>query len=189
MPPIQITINQHFMKIILLGYMGSGKSTVAKELAKTLNLPFTDLDDFIIEKEKMSIKGIFETKGEIYFRLQESKYLKELLNNENDAVLALGGGTPCYSDNMELIKKEAISIYLKASISTICQRLRSEKEQRPLIAYLNDEQLTEFVAKHLFERTNFYEQASESIAIDYKSLEEMLQELLVILKKNYSKKA
>ena len=184
MPPIQITINQHFMKIILLGYMGSGKSTVAKELARALNLPFIDLDDYIIDKEKKSIKEIFEIKGEIYFRLQESKYLKELLDHSEDAVLALGGGTPCYANNMELIKKESLSVYLKGGIATICQRLRSEKQQRPLIASLNDEQLTEFVAKHLFERRNFYEQATQSISIDNKSVHELLQELLVMVKKN-----
>lgn len=189
MPPIQITINQHFMKIILLGYMGSGKSTLAKALASELHLPFADLDDYIIDKEKKSIKEIFQTKGEIYFRLQESKYLKELLDNPIDTVLALGGGTPCYANNMELIKKEAVSFYLKGSIATICQRLRSEKEQRPLIASLNDEQLTEFVAKHLFERRNFYEQANETISIDQKSTDELLQELLVMINKNYSKKA
>lgn len=177
------------MKIILLGYMGSGKSTVARELAAVLGLPFTDLDDYIIEKEHMSIKDIFKSKGEIYFRLQESKYLKELLADQNDMVLALGGGTPCYANNMELIKKEALAFYLKGSITTLCQRLRSEKQQRPLIASLNDEQLTEFVAKHLFERRSFYEQASQSIQIDDKSADELVQELLVILKKNYSKKA
>jgi shikimate kinase len=172
------------MKIILLGYMGSGKSTVAKELASALDLPFIDLDDYIIDKEKKSIKEIFETKGEIYFRLQESKYLKELLDHSEDTVLALGGGTPCYGNNMELIKKESLSVYLKGGIATICQRLKSEKQQRPLIASLNDEQLTEFVAKHLFERRNFYEQAAESISIDNKSVYELLQELLVIVKKN-----
>ena len=187
MPPIQITINQHFMKIVLLGYMGSGKSTVAKALSKALDLPFTDLDDYIIDKEQMSIKEIFEAKGEIYFRLQESKYLKEWLDNNDEAILALGGGTPCYANNMELIKKAAVSFYLKGSIPTICQRLRSEKEQRPLIAAFNEEQLTEFVAKHLFERRNFYEQADQTIPIDQKSIDEIMQDILVSVKENYSK--
>ena len=183
MPPIHFTTNQHFMKIILLGYMGSGKSTVAKKLARALNLPFIDLDDFIVENEKKSIKEIFESKGEIYFRLQESKYLKILLDDPMDAVLALGGGTPCYANNMENVKKEAESIYLKGSIANICQRLRSEKQQRPLIASLNDEQLTEFVAKHLFERRDFYEQATKTVSIENKSPDELVQELMSYLKK------
>ena len=139
------------MKITLLGYMGSGKSTVGKELAHALHVPFKDLDDYIIEKEGMSIKEIFQEKGEIYFRLQESRYLKELLHAKEDLVLALGGGAPCYADNMNAIKKEALSVYLKASIPALCNRLGSEKEQRPLIAALNDAQLTEFIGKHLFE--------------------------------------
>ena len=187
MPPIHFTINQHFMKIILIGYMGSGKSTVAKELAVSLGLPFTDLDDYIVDKEKKSIKEIFEAKGEIYFRLQESNYLKELLEQKADAVLALGGGTPCYGQNMELIKKSGRSFYLKGNIATISQRLRAEKQQRPLIATLNNEQLTEFVAKHLFERRNFYDQADQTIPIDNKSVDELAKEILGIIKKNYSK--
>ena len=157
---------------------------MARALARALNSPFTDLDDYIIEQEKKSIKEIFETKGEVYFRIQESKYLKEILENQNDLVFALGGGTPSYSNNMELIKNEALSIYLKGSIETICRRLRSEKQQRPLIAALDEEQLTEFVAKHLFERRYFYEQANQTISIDDKSVDELLQELLAVVKMN-----
>ncbi len=166
------------MKIVLLGYMGSGKSTVAKQLATELELPYTDLDDYIIEKEKLSIKEIFDSKGEIYFRLQESNYLKQLLDDQNQGILSLGGGTPCYGDNMEMIKEASRSFYLKGSIPTICQRLRNEKSQRPLIASLDDEQLTEFVAKHLFERRTFYEQATFTMSIDNKSVSELVNELL-----------
>ena len=161
------------MKIVLIGYMGSGKSTVARELARELDLPFTDLDDYITASEKLSIKEIFETKGEIYFRLQESKYLKQLL----------AGGTPCYGDNMEVIKEASRSFYLKAGIKTICQRLRNEKAQRPLIASLDEEQLNEFVAKHLFERRNFYEQAGVIISVDNKSVTELVHELLDIIQR------
>ena len=175
------------MKIILIGYMGSGKSTLAKQLAMELNLPFEDLDSYIEKQENMSIKEIFKQKGEIYFRLQESLYLKELLNQHADMVLALGGGTPCYADNMEQITKKALSFYLKGSIKTLCMRLKSEKKQRPLIASLNDGQLTEFVAKHLFERRNFYEQATIMINIDHKTINKLLEELLETIKKDYSK--
>lgn len=171
------------MKIVLIGYMGSGKSTVARQLAMELGLPFTDLDDYITAREKLSIKEIFEARGEIYFRLQESKYLKQLLADENDVVLALGGGTPCYGDNMEVIKEASRSFYLKASIPTICQRLRNEKAQRPLIASLDEEQLNEFVAKHLFERRNFYEQATVILPVDNKSVTELVHELLEIIQR------
>ena len=169
------------MKTVLLGYMGSGKSTVAKLLAKALNLPFTDLDDYIEEKEKKSIKELFKDKGEIYFRLQESKYLKEVLEDAHPGIIALGGGTPCYGSNMELIKRFSESFYLKGSITTIANRLQSEKSQRPLIAALNEEQLIEFIAKHLFERRAFYEQASKTVIIDGKTAEVIKDELLTDL--------
>jgi shikimate kinase len=169
------------MKTVLLGYMGSGKSTVAKLLAKALNLPFTDLDDYIEKKEKKSIKELFKDNGEIYFRLQESKYLKEVLEDTSPGIMALGGGTPCYANNMELIKHFSESFYLKGSIATLSERLRSEKSQRPLIAALNEEQLTEFIAKHLFERRTFYEQASKTVIIDGKTAEVIKDELLTDL--------
>lgn len=170
------------MKIVLLGYMGSGKSTLAQLLAENLKLDVIDLDAYIVEREGMSISALFENKGEIYFRLQESKYLKEILGHENDLILSLGGGTPCYADNMEVIKNRSLSFYLKASIDTLCTRLRNEKDQRPLIASLKEDQLKEFVAKHLFERRNFYEQATRTITIDHKTIEELLGEILQSLK-------
>lgn len=164
------------MKIILLGYMASGKSTISKMLAKKLQIDAIDLDDYIVEKEGLSINDIFKTKGEIYFRLQENKYLLELLENKNSFVLALGGGTPCYANNMDLIKKMSNSIYLKANLNTLFDRLRSEKENRPLISSLNDEKLKEFIAKHLFERAPFYEQASHIISIDNKAIAVLVEE-------------
>ena len=182
MPLIHNTINQHFMKIVLLGYMGSGKSTVAKQMAIGLNMPVIDLDDYIVEHENKSIASIFKAEGEIYFRLQESKYLKQLLDQEEDLVLALGGGTPCYGENIDLISKASESFYLKASINTLSDRLSKEKEQRPLIASFDDEQLKEFIAKHLFERRNFYEQAKHTIAIDGKTIEEIVGEIGAKLK-------
>jgi len=166
------------MKTVLLGYMGSGKSTVAKLLAGSLNLPFTDLDDYIELKEQKSIKALFEDNGEIYFRLKEGHYLKEILKDTSPGIIALGGGTPCYGHNMELIKNSSKSFYLKGSIATISQRLSKEKSQRPLIAALSDEQLTEFIAKHLFERRAFYEQAGSTVNIDGKSANELCDELI-----------
>ena len=153
--------------------MGSGKSTIGKKVSELIKAPLIDLDDYIVAQEEMSIASIFEIKGEIYFRLQESKYLKQLLDRKGDLVLALGGGTPCYSNNMELIKNTSESFYLKASIQTLCNRLIKEKEQRPLIASFNDTQLTEFIAKHLFERRSFYQQSKYIIPIDDKTIEEI----------------
>lgn len=164
------------MKIILLGYMASGKSTISKLLAKKLQIKSYDLDDYIVEKEELSINNIFKTKGEVYFRLQENKYLLELLNSNESFILALGGGTPCYANNMNLIKKRSNSIYLKANLNTLFERLRSEKANRPLITSLSDEKLKEFIAKHLFERAPYYEGASHIITIDNKTTDKIVKQ-------------
>ena len=171
------------MKIVLIGYMASGKSTIGKHLAAAMYLPFIDLDTYIEEKEEMSITDIFEEKGEIYFRYQEHFYLKELLNSEQKFVLSLGGGTPCYAGNMNLIteKENVTSIYLNASLKTLVARLLKQKNKRPLVANLSDEKLHEFVAKHLFERREFYEQANHQLKIDDKKILEIVTELRVLL--------
>ncbi len=165
------------MKIILLGYMASGKSTISKSLGTILGIKALDLDDYIVEKENNSIKNIFKSKGEIYFRKQESYYLSELLLSNENFVLALGGGTPCYSNNMDLIKSQPNSFYLKANLNTLFERLRNDKENRPLVSELNDEKLKEFIAKHLFERSPYYDQAAHRINIDQKSVENILDEI------------
>ena len=170
------------MKIVLLGYMASGKSTIGREISKKLDMKFIDLDDYISKREKTSISEIFKVKGEIYFRRIENLYLSEILNSKDSIILSLGGGTPCYSNNMELIlSSEASSIYIKASIKTLVARLTSEKNKRPLVAELENDKLIEFVAKHLFERRFFYEQASITVNTEDKSIEEITTEIRILL--------
>ena len=158
--------------------MGSGKSTIARILGDKLGLPALDLDDYISEKENLSIPDIFESKGEIYFRRVENKYLLELLSADQSFVLALGGGTPCYANNMEAILEKSDSYYLKAGIETLKSRLMAEKDERPLISGLSEDQMTEFIAKHLFERRNFYEKALGTVLIDKKSPGEIAEEII-----------
>lgn len=170
------------MKIVLLGYMASGKSSVGKRLSKKLFMRFIDLDDYIIEKERLSISDIFKMKGEVYFRLIENRYLKELLSKKEDFILSLGGGTPCYANNMEEINRsDGISIYLNGNTSTMIERLIRKKAKRPLIASLEDDKIPEFVAKHLFERRSFYEQAKMTIKIDGKKKKEVAKEIIELL--------
>jgi len=171
------------MKIILLGYMASGKSTIGRLLAEEKKLDFIDLDEYIEEQEEKTISDIFKDDGEIYFRLKEHEYLKELLEKEESFILSLGGGTPCYANNMELINSfdNVSSYYLKATPKTIKDRLLLQRDKRPLVAKLSDEELHEFIAKHLFERSFYYEQASNKIIIDDKSIEEVAKELLLLL--------
>jgi len=167
------------MKIILLGYMASGKTSIGKRLSNLLSMRFLDLDDYIIAKEKMSISSIFDKKGEVYFRKIEHQYLKKVLSKEEDFILALGGGTPCYANNMEQIRndKNSISIYLQGSTPVMIERLIRKKSKRPLIASLGDDKIPEFVAKHLFERRSFYEQAAHVIKIDNKKKKDVALEI------------
>jgi len=171
------------MKIILIGYMGSGKSTVGKILAENLKLNYIDLDQYIEEKEQCPISVIFKNKGEIYFRKKEHLYLKELLNTKKSFVLSLGGGTPCYAGNMDLILKSDYtkSFYLELSIPNLVNRLEKEKSQRPLIAELSSENLPEFIAKHLFERRTFYRKANHIINTNTKSVNETINSIQTIL--------
>ncbi len=169
------------MIVVLIGYMASGKSTLGRILATKLNYDFIDLDDYIEEKEKTSVTNIFKSKGEIYFRRIETSYLKNLITEKENLVLSLGGGTPCYSNNMDVIlnSNHVTSIYLKATIPTIIERLKGEKGKRPLIAHIEtDELLAEFIGKHLFERTQFYNQAQIVISTDNKTVKDIIEELV-----------
>ncbi len=169
-------------KIILLGYMGSGKSTIAHSLSKTIGLPFVDLDHFIEKKEGMSIKAIFDQSGEIYFRKLEHLALLELLNNDDAIIIGLGGGTPCYANNHELLLGEnRTSIYLKASVDTLFERLLKEKSKRPLIAEKTDDEMKEFIAMHLFERSFYYNQAQHVISVDGLAVEEIVLNIKAVL--------
>lgn len=161
--------------------MASGKSTIGRILAKKLDYDFIDLDDFIEEKEKMAVSSVFKTKGEIYFRKIESQYLKEIISEKANIVLSLGGGTPCYNSNMDVIlnANNVKSVYLKASIKTLIDRLKNEKSKRPLVAHIEtDEVLTEFIGKHLFERGQYYNQASKVVSTDDKAETVIIDELL-----------
>ncbi len=168
-------------KIILLGYMGSGKSTIAQKLAHLLHLPFIDLDQYIEQNEKVSIKKLFETNKELQFRKLEHQYLKELIANSDSFVLSLGGGTPCYANNHLMLQGNNItSIYLKASIATLTERLKHEKETRPLLANQPDAELAEFIAKHIFERSYFYTHATHTVNVDEKSVDTIANEIAAL---------
>lgn len=165
-------------KIVLLGYMGSGKSTIGLELAKKMNLSFYDLDQLIEENVGLPIKSIFDTKGELFFRKKENELLREFISNQNDFVLALGGGTPCYYDNYKIYQKETItSFYLKGSVKELASRLKLEKENRPLLANKTNEELEEFIAKHLFDRSFYYHQVNHVVIVDNKTIDDLVDEI------------
>lgn len=169
------------MKIILTGYMGSGKTLVGRTLSEKTGLPFIDLDTKISEQEGRAISEIFRTSGEIYFRKKEAEVLQEQLKSENDFILALGGGTPCYGNNLSVIKAKqgAKLIYLKTGLEELLKRLSAEKEQRPVISHLDSaEALEDFIRKHLFERTYYYNQSELIVSTDGKTSEEIAGEIL-----------
>jgi len=170
--------------IVLLGYMGCGKSVIGKSIAKIAAYPFTDLDEYIEEKAQQKIAQIFESKGEIYFRKLEKKYLRELLSGSNPRVISLGGGTPCYFDNMEdILASTRYVIYLKTSVSALAERLLSETAKRPILQFHQSKTALEtFIAKHLFERQSFYYQAPILVSTDEKTPENIAKEILESLK-------
>lgn len=168
------------MKIILIGYMGSGKSTIGKQLAKSINYSFIDLDQAIENDEQQPISEIFSKKGEIYFRKKERKTLEEVLANNSDIVLATGGGTPCFGDNIEFIKslKDILTIYLKVSNEELTERLFNERLNRPLIAHLDTKELlNDYIRKHLFERSYYYNQSDIKVLSDNTTIDELIEEI------------
>lgn len=166
-------------KIVLTGYMGSGKSTVSRLLASKMGCEARDLDTEIEREYQMSVTEFFAQKGELAFRRAEHEKLAELLSCERDFVLATGGGTPCYFNNHELLQKDGITtIYLKASVATLLERLAADGASRPLLGDRRAEERQEFIAKHLFERSYFYNQAQITQWVDGKSPEEIVSDLL-----------
>jgi len=169
------------MIIILLGYMGSGKSLVGKTLASKLSFPFIDLDSYIEHIEQKTISDIFSSKGEIYFRKVEKKYLTNIIETKNNYVLATGGGTPCYANNMKLLlnNDSIITIYLKTDLEILVDRLFIEKENRPLISHIGSKSvLSDFIRKHLFERMHFYNQATIIVNTKRNKPEEIVEEIV-----------
>lgn len=151
--------------------MGSGKTTLGRKLANKLGYAFFDLDELIEEQEKLSISEIFSKQGENYFRTVEQKILNDKLVTNQPLVLSVGGGTPCFFDNMEFINKQATSIYLKYNAGMLYSRLSSAKAKRPLLTEKSDEELKDFIKITLSEREGFYNQSkivveSNNITVD-----------------------
>ena len=167
-------------KIILLGYMGSGKSAVGSLLKEQLGTDYLDLDHYIEEKMKSNIPDIFNSKGEIYFRKMERHYLEEVLEINNSLIVSIGGGTPCYYDSMVYMNSlpDVTTIYLNTSVKELSRRLFEAASDRPLLQHLvTVEAFQEFVGKHLFERSVFYNQADWSVKTDGKTIAEVETEI------------
>src|SRR3954470_15407322 len=143
------------MKLFLLGMMGSGKSYWAQRVAENTSMEWIDLDQQIEKATSMTIREIFSTSGENFFREKERDALREL-SKYNNIIIATGGGAPCFHDNMRWMNEHGITIWLDEPINILAERLKKEKEPRPLIKDLYDEELHEFLSRKLAERSPFY---------------------------------
>lgn len=152
-------------KIFLIGLMGAGKSYWAKKMSKWIKSAGYDLDALIEMNEEKTIAELFAEDGEAYFRKTETKLLK-WFKEKKKYVLATGGGTPCFNENIQWMKKEGIVIWLDESVDVLMQRLMKEKEHRPLIATLNEQQIAKFLEEQLVNRFSFYQQANYRVTSD-----------------------
>lgn len=152
-------------KIFLIGMMGSGKSYWTQKIAKWIKSGGYDLDDLIEMNEEKTITELFDEDGEDYFRKVETKLLK-WFKEKKKYVLATGGGTPCFNENMEWMKKEGVVIWLDESVEVLVSRLSAEKSHRPLISKFNHEELGAFLQNKLVERFNYYQQAHYRVTSD-----------------------
>lgn len=162
------------MNIFLIGFMGSGKSTVGNRLANRLQYEFLDMDEMIEKGENTSIGEIFQQKGEAYFRQLETEYLRNLPFDKHNYVIATGGGLPCHDGNMAYMNKHGITVYLQMSPGQLFHRLNHAKNERPLLKGKNDEEVVEYINAELSWRESFYREAS----IIYEGFNLKMNELL-----------
>jgi shikimate kinase len=150
------------MRIFLIGFMGSGKTTVGKAIALQLGYSFMDMDRVIEEETGMTISRIFDEKGEDEFRRLEHELILKLSQLQN-IVVSTGGGVPCFYDNMDIINRYGISIYLKMTPEDLLNRLKGSRFERPLIRDLSAEELEEYISKKLKEREPFYLKSKHTV--------------------------
>lgn len=165
------------MRIYLIGYMGCGKSTLGRRLAKHLGLQFVDMDHYIEERNYKTIPQIFAEEGEDEFRKKERKALEEL-SEFTDIVIATGGGAPCFFDNIDLMNRTGKTVYLNMHPKILAHRLLNSKTERPLIKGKSPEELVAFIDDTLKKRNEFYMQAQYKITqpdFDLEELEEMIR--------------
>ena len=151
--------------IIIIGYMGAGKTTVGKALAKELGVMFYDLDWYIESRMRKTVKQIFDEVGEEGFRQIEHNMLHEVAEFEN-VVVSCGGGTPCFFDNIDYMNQVGEVFYLKASPETILQHLSMSRGERPLLKDKTPEQLQQFVTEQLAQREPFYSKTRHIVDVN-----------------------
>lgn len=162
-------------RVILIGYMGAGKTTVGKELARQLGVTFYDLDWYIETRMHKRVPEIFAESGEEGFRDIERRMLHEVAEFE-DVVVSCGGGTPCFFDNMDYLNEKGDVVYLKASPEVLFKHLKMGKGIRPLLQGKNDEELLTFIGEQLEKREQYYMKATHIVEIPCMEDEDKIQQ-------------
>ena len=163
-------------KIYLVGYMGAGKSTAAKRLSNRLGWDVSDTDELFEAKYRISVCDFFHKYDEALYRKLESEVLKSTESLDN-VVVATGGGTACYFDNMEWMNQHGLTVFLKISEKAVVDRLLHAKRKRPLAIGKSEKELTEFVQRHYIERLPFYEQARITVKAEDLDLDDLVSQL------------
>ncbi|MFC2129362.1 shikimate kinase [Bacteroidota bacterium] len=164
-------------RIFIIGFMGSGKTTHGKLLAKNLGFRFFDLDQWIENQYELTVAEIFAQRGEEAFRQMETEAIKSL-SKEKEVVISTGGGAPCHNDNMELLLSSGLTVYLKLTPEALVSRLTNSKTKRPLLAGKRKEELVPLIELMLAARVQYYEKAN--VIID--GFENVEERLLAVVK-------
>ncbi len=171
-------------RIVLVGYMGSGKTTVGKALSKETGMMFYDLDWYIENRMHTTVSKLFTERGEEAFRKIEYNMLHEVAEFE-DVIISCGGGTPCFFDNMDYLNQQGDVVYLKASPETLYKHLLMAKVERPLLKGKSPEELIAYITEHLKERAPFYEKARYTLDVnvldDYDKIHTSVQSIRTLL--------
>ncbi len=167
-------------RIILVGYMGSGKTTIGRQLARALGLEFYDLDWYIETRYHRTVAQVFAERGEDGFREMERNMLHEVAEFEN-IVLSCGGGTPCFFDDMDYLNAQGETIYLKATPEVLARHLRMGRVERPLIKGKSDSELLQYIQASLQDREPFYSKAKHVIDVDLLDNHSKIQESVALL--------
>lgn len=165
------------MRIYLIGFMGSGKSYWGPRLANEAGFDFFDLDREIEKNQGSNIEQLFAQKGEEAFRVIEKDCLHQITEEQPQFVMACGGGTPCFFNNIEYMKRSGLVVWLHPPVEILARRLMSEREQRPLLRSLSDQELLAFIQKKMADRRLYYEQAQVRIEQETIDLPLLLQTL------------
>lgn len=165
------------MKIFLIGFMGSGKTHWGRLLSRKLGLPFFDMDEQVATHAGKSIPEVFAEEGEEHFRMLEKEVLYMITESHDSFVMACGGGSPCFFNNIEYMNNAGVTVWINTPLDVLFDRLVKEKEKRPLIRELSDDQLRSFITRKFADRRIYYEQAAIKMDEEPLRLDDLVEKI------------